>query len=764
MYNDRRTIGAINIVHEIPGRVRFKIRSLNFGETKTRHLTSECENISGVIWVNPNHKCNSLVIRYDVTITTTSVLHKAIGRLLSVEARPPSLTRYGGKGSGDDSVNMALFRFVGMSLLTTGVFVGTILFSTPLSQSLISPLGIVTTLAAMPLVKKGITEIKQRRFSLESFLGGAVIAAVGAGEAVAALEILWVTSGAELLTAWVTERSRRAIRDILDVTAKNTYVHINGVEIETPVAEVKPGDVVVIHTGEKISVDGRIIKGGALVDEAPINGRAEFMSRLAGDTVFAGTYVRQGVIYVQAEHVGDNTYLSRILKLVEESLENKAPIEGIAEELARKLMKIGFIATTATFLITRSFRRTFSVMLVMACPCATSLAASTAVSAALSAAARQHILIKGGRYLEEVGQADMICFDKTGTLTTNHPEIRHIYAAPETTRDELIRLAYSAEKHNLHPIALAIKTEAETRNIQAVPHDVCEYIPGAGIRSEVSGDEVLVGNARLMGTYDVSRMNESGWMHCGFKKFENRGMTIVFVAINRQLSGIIEFANKIRPESGSVIRSLRESGIEEMALITGDEKGSAMDLAITYGFTECYYSAMPMQKADIVKSLRNGRRKVMMVGDGINDALALAEADIGIAMGAGGSEVAIEAADIALVNDDLNGLVFVRHLSQDAMKIIRQNFLLATGTNVIGIVMGGFGWLSPVVAGLFHVIHTAGILANSGRLLFHKPKDISGAEIIDIKSKNERKRVLNHEGKYVESRKKTDLSCLISKK
>lgn len=686
-----------------------------------RSLAERCRELDGVIWVRTNHLCGSVVLGYTISATSAQALADAMRDLLTPPDRGDRLpAKRFPEPDISHPLRPALVRFAGTSLVAGGIMVQGWISGAALATGVFSPLGILAAIAALPLVLKGLRRLRKRRFTLETFLGGAVMAAIAAGEAVAALEILWITSGADLLTAWVTERSRRAIRDILEVTGRNTYIRVHGIEVEVPVEEVAVGDVVAVHAGEKIPVDGVIVDGGALVDESPINGRAEFASRITDDHVFAGTFVRQGVIGIRAERVGDDTYLSRILTLVEDSLAHRAPVEGAADELARKLVRLGFAATAGTFLVTGSFWRTFSVMLVMACPCATILAASTAVAIAIGAAAKRHILVKGGRYLEEVGQMTVACFDKTGTLTTNRPELREIHHAMGITDEELLQLAYSAEKHNQHPIALAIRAEAERQGLTVIPHEICEYIPGCGMRAVIRGEELLVGNARLMGHFNVDRMGIARQVVRKSRHFEDRGLTVVFVAREGRLVGILGFANQTRPEAVAVVDYLRNNGMSDILLITGDENRAAACLVDDIGFAGCYASLTPDEKADLVKRFRGSGGRILMVGDGINDALALAEADVGVAMGAGGSEVAIEAADIALVTDDLEGLVYVHSLSRRTMSIIRQNFLLATGSNVAGIVLGALGWLSPVMAGLIHVVHTVGILANSTRLMFHE--------------------------------------------
>lgn len=706
------------IRHAIPGRIRFRVRPMRGDQDLARTLEERMKALEGVIWSRTNLGCGSLIVGY----RPETRMEERLEAVLESPFLPPAsldACRVCSDADRPADSRRALRRFIGLGGIAGAAAAAERVMGVAVAQTLWSPLGVISLVAALPLVFRGVRDARSGRWSLETFLGGAIVAATAAGQALAALEILWITAGGEWMTAWITERSRRAIRDILEVTAKNTYVLVDGVEVEVAVSEVKPGDRVAVHTGEKISVDGRVVDGEAILDEAPINGRSELSPKGPGDLVYAGTFVREGVLHVRAERVGDRTYLSRILGMVEESMENKAPIEGAAEELARRLIRVGFVSTLGTLALTASPWRAFTVMLVMACPCATVLAASTAVAAAMSAAARRHILIKGGRYLEEVGRVDVVCFDKTGTLTTNQPALREIVPAPGAEETEILQLAGSAERHNSHPLARAIQDECERRRMDPVPHDVCEYFLGKGVRSEIQGAEVLIGNAKLMRKFEVSLSP----VQADHERMYHRGLTTVFVAREGRVVGVMGFANQTRPAAAEVVRHFQDEGMD-IALITGDEECTALSLTDDLGISECFYSVLPEEKSDIVRNLKADGRKTLMVGDGINDALALAEADVGIAMGAGGSEVAIEAADIALVKDELSGVVYVRSLSRATLKVVRQNFWIATGTNLAGVALGAAGLLSPVLAGLFHVIHTAGILANSSRLLAHEPSPV----------------------------------------
>ena len=725
---------TIIIRHSIPGRVRFGIRALRGNDALAATLDMELGRLSFIENVRANVRCGSLAVRFAPGKVGRQAVMDHVAALMDAPApqRPASAhapacasplcecsacreTR-----TGCNPVKPALRRFIGISAVMGVVFVRTAVVGLTVAETAFSPLGLVAMGFSLPLFKQAYKQFKDKRFTLEAFLGASCVAAVAAGEALTAFEVLWINSGAELVKAWITERSRRSIGQILEISSHHTFILVNGVEVETEVKDLKPGDVVVLHTTEKVCVDGEIVDGEALMDEASITGRPDFVPKAKGDEVLAGTFVRQGVIYVKAREVGDRTYLSRVLRMVEDSLENRAPIEGVADKLAANLVKVGFVTTTGTYLLTGSLWRAFTVMLVMACPCATVLAASTAVSAAISAAARRNILIKGGRYLEEVGKTDTVCFDKTGTLTTNDPVLARIVPMRGTDSQRLLQMAVSVEMHNHHPLAQAIKNEADARKVEAQEHTVCEYYLGMGMRAEVHGHEILVGNAKLMDKHGVPMDGAAAKA----SPLRRKGRTVLYVADDKNILGLLAFDNLIRPESRDVVRRLRRGGADNVVLITGDEPNTANELAKRLDITSCHASVMPEDKADIVADLQREGGNVLMVGDGVNDALALAKADVGVAMGAGGSEVAIEAADIALVNDDLGGLVYVQSLSQATLTVVHQNFWIATGSNLAGVVFGAMGLLTPVMAGMLHIGHSLGVLANSARLLRYEPSPL----------------------------------------
>lgn len=712
----------IEIRHLVRGRIRYKIYRLRTESELSVQAAALLSGLPGILWSGTSPKSASLLVRYDPGSIDPPAITSALEGLFprpipsGDDSSPVPADCCRAKESRFGKIPRGAMGFLGLTGFVLYYFVRKTLFGKVVSQNFLSPVGLAASAWALPILYKGLNRFRRGGFSLDVFIGGGAMVAVMAGEAFTALEILWISSGASLLESWIEDRSRRAISEILDITSQNSYVLVDGIEVETPVDEVKAGDIVVLHTGEKVSVDGPVIRGRALVDESPINGRAVPALREAEDRVFAGTLIREGLIYVQAESVGDQTYLARIMTLVQDALDNKASLELAADRLARKLVVWSTVVPLAVLILTRSFWRAFTVLLVLACPCATALAASTAVSAAINRAARQRILIKGGRYLEEFSRMDTICFDKTGTLTTNVPRLAEIIGLSDLTEDQLLAMAYSTEKHQKHPLALAIIAEAENRGLSPEKHVVCEYHLGEGVRAELSGRNLFIGNRKLMDRYHIPM--DRAALPIG--RLKEEGLTILYLAEDKTLLGLFGLSNQTRPEIVSILKYLTRDGIRSTAMVSGDEIESTRPLAAGLGIQRCYASVMPEEKAAIIRKFKAEKRRVMMVGDGINDALALAEADVGVAMGAGGAEAAIEAADVALVEDDLTGLVFVHALSRATERIIKQNFWIAHGSNLAGVALGALGLMGPVSAGLLHILHTLGVLANSSRLLAYQ--------------------------------------------
>ncbi len=725
---------GIRVKQSMPGRIRVRIRSLQYMRENCSRMEQHIARLEGVHGVEARLATGSLIVRFDSAILSARHILAAMVETLAA-AKPVQNSRREAKNSpqaiitcsgcdnceriGEQAFSSKMRRVVFLSGIMVWSLARTWIFRLPLMQTPLSFLGIAAIAGTLPLLKEAACDTaEKKKLTVKPFLAAGALATIGLGEAFSAIQILWIYNVAELTEDYVARRSRQAIRDILQVAPQNAWVVVNGVELETAVAAIRPGDVVVAHTGEKIAVDGVVEKGEALVDEASINGRAEAVHRQAEDAVFAGTLVSQGTLYIKTVKTGEDTYLANIMRMVEESMANRAPVEQKADQLAGRLLRIGLVATGLTLLLTGDPMRALTVMLVMSCPCATVLAASSAITASLANAAQHSVLIKGGLYLEMVGRTEVYCLDKTGTLTCEEPEVIAIYgSSPDIDERKILGLAATAESHNQHPMAKAIVAAARKRNAVISPQAVCEFKPGRGVSCTVAdSEEILVGNLKFMEERGVDIFCFAGKA----AQQKELGNTVVYMARDGKAEGMISIANPVRQETVEVLHRLKNDGVRQIHVVSGDTEEVARTMLQIFPFDEIKGDLMPEEKSRYVEELKQ-RYPVAMVGDGVNDALALARADIGIAMGAAGAEVAMEAADIALADSNLEGLMMVRSLSHRTMQVIDQNHYFAVSTDLLGAALGMAGLLSPIMAGMIHIIHTGGILVNSSLLLRWQP-------------------------------------------
>ena len=720
---------GIRVKQFIPGRMRVQVASCRQNTQKASGMQKFMNRQVGVTQADVRAPSGSVIILFDPGKTGLGSLALAV---LDQVSHPVTFPHNGLADADDlactdclcDTHEDAAFsikarRVTWLSSVMIFALVRKWIFGLALAQNPLSFLGVAAIAGTLPLIKEAVTDTaEKKKVTVKPFLAAGSVATILMGQAFSAIQILWIYNVAEQTEDYVAQRSRKAIRNILEVAPATAYVMRDGMEVETAVAHICPDDVVAAHTGEKIPVDGTILDGDALVDEATINGRSEAVFKDIGDKVYAGTIISQGTLFIRTVKTGQDTYLAGIMRMVEDSLANKAPAEQKADELAARLLKIGLAATATTLAFTLDPLRALTVMLVMSCPCATVLAASSAITAALANAAKHSILIKGGLYLETVGKTDVYCFDKTGTLTQDLPQIMTIIGrTPSISEDTILSLAATAESHNQHPMARAILAEAEKRNLSIQAHAVCEFKAGRGVSCNIGCEEViLVGNQQFMAEHEV----DLRWFDKKATAQKQLGRTVIFVSKNGSATGMMGIANPIRPEAVAVLNDLKADGVKAIHLVTGDNKEVAQTMMDIFPFDDCRAPLLPEEKAERVEELQKNH-SVVMVGDGVNDALALARADIGVAIGAGGAEVALEAADIALADSNLDGLIKVRNLSHQTMKVIDQNHYFAISTDLAGAALGMLGLLSPVMAGMIHIFHTAGILVNSSRLLSWEP-------------------------------------------
>ena len=522
----------------------------------------------------------------------------------------------------------------------------------------------------------------------------------------------------KLLEALAKGRSSEAIRKLMGLRAKTALVIRGGEEIRIPAEEVAVGDLVLVRPGEKIPVDGVVEEGRSSVDESMLTGESIPVEKGPGDTVIGATVNGNGMLKVRAAKVGKDTALAQIIRIVEEAQGSKAPIQRVADAISGVFVPVVVGIALLTFLVWFAWAapgdfagalRNAIAVLVIACPCALGLATPTSIMAGSGRAAELGILFKGGDHLELTHRIDTVVLDKTGTVTKGKPELTD---AMTVMPDEgaFLRLVGAAEKPSEHPLAEAIVEGIAARGIELPEAGSFEAIPGHGIRAVVEGKEVLAGSRRLLERYGVA----ADRAEADLARFEEAGKTAMLVAVDREFAGIVAAADTIRETSREAVERLKAMGLD-VVMITGDNERTAQAIARQAGIERVLAEVLPEGKAEEIRKLKSQGRKVAMVGDGINDAPALATADIGIAIGTG-TDVAMEAADVTLMRGDLHGIADAILMSRKTMRNIRQNLFWALAYNSLGIPVAAAGFLEPWVAGAAMALSSVSVVLNALRL------------------------------------------------
>ncbi|MET3847412.1 heavy metal translocating P-type ATPase [Paenibacillus sp. OAE614] len=512
-------------------------------------------------------------------------------------------------------------------------------------------------------------------------------------------------------------RTSEAIKSLMGLQAKTALVVRDGQEITIPVDEVIVGDMVLVRPGDKVPVDGVVLEGTSSVDESMLTGESLPVEKTAGDAVIGATINKNGMLRIKATKVGKETALAQIIKVVEEAQGSKAPIQRVADVISGIFVPIVVGIAVVAFLVwyflvtpgefAEALEKAIAI-LVIACPCALGLATPTSIMAGSGRAAELGILFKGGEHLEQTHKIDAIILDKTGTVTKGKPELTDVLT--ELDEEEFLRFVGAAEKNSEHPLAEAIVTGIQERNISLPGTEAFEAIPGYGIQAVVEGKELLIGTRRLMEKYGVDAMHAYETM----SRLEETGKTAMLVAIDKQYAGMVAVADTIKETSKEAVQRLKGMGIQ-VIMITGDNERTAKAIAAQVGIDHVRAEVLPEGKAEEVKALQAQGKTVAMVGDGINDAPALATADIGMAIGTG-TDVAMEAADVTLMRGDLTSIPDAIYMSRKTMSNIRQNLFWALGYNTLGIPIAAIGLLAPWVAGAAMALSSVSVVLNALRL------------------------------------------------
>ena len=578
----------------------------------------------------------------------------------------------------------------------------------------------LSTLAlAMPVLKNGINSlVKNKRPNADTLSSSAIISSILLGKESAALTIMFLEEVSELLTVYTMEKTRGAIKDMLSVGESYVWKEISEDNVKrVPIEEIQKDDIIVVQTGEKISVDGKIIKGEALIDQSSITGEYMPLKKAEGETVYAGTIVKNGNISILAEKVGDDRTVSRIIKLVEDANFNKADIQNYADTFSAQLIPLNFILAGIVYASTRNITKAMS-MLVIDYSCGIRLSTAVAFSAAINTAAKNGILVKGSNFIEELSKAETVIFDKTGTITEGKPKVQSIEVFDNSmSENEMIGLAGAAEEQSSHPLATAIMTEIKDRGIEIPKHSKIKTVVSRGVETKVGkGKEakiirvgskkyMLENNVNLTAAIDAER------------GIISRGEIGLYIAQDDKIIGLIGVSDPPRENIKKAINRLRNYGVDDIVLLTGDLRQQAETIASRMSIDRYESELLPEDKAKNILKFQSKGSNVIMIGDGVNDAPALSYANVGVALGSTRTDVAMEAADITITQDNPLLVPGIIGLSKNTVKTIKENFAMVIGLNTFALVLGATGILAPIYASVLHNSTTILVVLNSLKLL-----------------------------------------------
>ncbi len=563
-----------------------------------------------------------------------------------------------------------------------------------------------------PIFRNVIRALRNRTVTSHALMTLGILGAIVIRQYAAAAVIVFFMRLADFIEGYTTERSRRAIKELLKLAPQTARVERSGVELVVPAEEVSRGEIVLLKPGERIPVDGVVVDGHASVNQAPITGESAPIEKHAGDQVFAATICDRGALRVRTERVGRDTTFGQIVRLVEEAEAAKAPVQRFADRFTAYYIPVVIAIAAITYLVTGNATAAVATVLV-SCSCAIAMATPITVLAAVGRSARRGIVIKGGRYLEALAKIDTLVMDKTGTLTIGRPEVTDVVTFGGAEEDDILALAASLERRSEHPLAEGVVRAAEKRRLQIrEPRDFTVY-PGEGVGGRNDDVAVQCGTERFMVRMGVAVPHETREKA---ESLAGAGKSIVLLARDGRVIALIALADTLRPEVPGALAALRTLGIRHLLLLTGDRRQVAQAVASQLGL-EFEAEVLPDQKIDVIRRLQRQGRVVGMVGDGINDAPALAQADAGIAMGVAGTDAAIEAAHVALMADDWNAVPEAVRTGRRAFRTIKQNLWFTAGYNVVGMALAAMGWLPPIAAAAAQSLPDVAVMLNSSRLL-----------------------------------------------
>ncbi|WP_077325029.1 heavy metal translocating P-type ATPase [Virgibacillus siamensis] len=577
------------------------------------------------------------------------------------------------------------------------------------------------------LFKVGLKNLTKFQFDMKTLMTIAIIGAAVIGEWGEGAVVVFLFALSEALEGYSMDKARQSIRSLMDIAPNRATIRRGDQVMEIDVEDVRIDDVMLIKPGEKIAMDGDVIKGQSSINQSAITGESIPAHKSVGDEVFAGTLNEEGVLEVRVtKHVEDTT-ISQIIHLVEEAQAERAPSQQFVDKFAKyytpAIMTIAFLVAVIPPLFMGGLWSEWVyqglAVLVVGCPCALVISTPVAIVTAIGNAARRGVLIKGGIHLEETGRLKVVAFDKTGTLTEGVPEVTDVAPILGIEQDKLLGVAAAIEEYSQHPLASAIIRKAEQDNMESYKAEDFQSITGKGAKASINQTTYYIGSPSLF--QEIGSISSK--IQQQVKDLQTQGKTVMLIGNEQEINGLIAVADQVRKDSPSILQKLHKLGIKKTVMLTGDNAGTGKAIGQQLGISEVKAELLPQDKLDAIKSLREQHGNVAMVGDGVNDAPALATATVGVAMGGAGTDTALETADIALMADDLDKLPYTISLSRKALNVIKQNVTLALGLKIIALLLVIPGWLTLWLAIFADMGATLIVILNSLRLMKTKYSD-----------------------------------------
>ncbi|MGV2445990.1 UNVERIFIED_CONTAM: cadmium-translocating P-type ATPase [Bacillus sp. ATCC 13368] len=690
----------------------FEIEGMDCGSC-AKSIENHLNTLPSVKNVSVNFSTGKMKIEHSNSVEEIMTEVSKIGFKASLPSKNQSIQAHKNKNEN----GLVILSGVLIALGFIGSFNGV---STMMSSILYA---IAMVISGAKPVKSAFYAVKSLSLDMNVLMSVAAIGAALIGEWLEGATVVWLFAIGNLLQTKSIERTRNSIRNLMDLAPPEAWIYVGSEIIKKPVEEINVGDIIFVKPGDKIPLDGEIIQGESSVNQAPITGESIPIDKNIGDTVYAGTINENGSLEIRVTKLVEDTTISKIIHLVEEAQEQKAPTEAFVDKFASIYTPVVFILALAVMVVPSLlgfgtwgewFYKGLEI-LVVACPCALVISTPVAIVSAIGNAAKNGILIKGGTFLEKAGAITAIAFDKTGTLTEGKPKVSEIKTI-NVSEETLLSIALTLEGFSTHPIAKSIVRYGNEKGIQPKNGGLYKSIVGKGVQATIQGDIFYAGNLKLFEEMNVDLEDIKKHIH----EIQNKGKTVVIIGTQNQVIGVIAVSDTIRDTSSSALEALKQSGVNQTVMLTGDNEGTAKMIASEANVNRYFAELLPEDKVDAIKKLQNEGLKVAMVGDGINDAPALATADLGIAMGGAGTDTAMETADIVLMADNLDKLSHTMKLSKKALTIIKQNIWFSIIIKVLALVFIFPGWLTLWMAVLSDTGAALIVILNAMRLLKFK--------------------------------------------